>query len=258
MRNIYGFTNENISSFSSLYNFDNAKVLSVLGSGDQYFASLLYGAKEIDLYDINKDAWNFFVLKYYGISILEYDDFFNYFVLNKLNNKKYFDYLVRFLPNDVRNRLYFLYDKYSGLSNYLTPDIVSINYNDGHVIPYFEKSEYYRLQEIISSKSLPDFYLENFRNLAFNFSENNKYDIILASNIFYWLYLDEEEEKVGEYKSLLEKFDCPVIQALYSWSLPNDLEKVFLENGFSINSVSSAKSYQLSEDKVVSLCKKRK
>ena len=78
MRNIYGFTNENISSFSSLYDFDNAKVLSVLGSGDQYFASLLYGAKEVDLYDINKDAWNFFVLKYYGILTLEYDEFFYY------------------------------------------------------------------------------------------------------------------------------------------------------------------------------------
>ena len=127
MRNIYGFTNENISSFSSLYDFDNAKVLSVLGSGDQYFASLLYGAKEVDLYDINKDAWNFFVLKYYGILTLEYDEFFNYFVLNKLNNKKYFDYLVRFLPDDVRSRLCFLYDDYSGLSDYLTPDVSGIN-----------------------------------------------------------------------------------------------------------------------------------
>ena len=100
--------------------------------------------------------------------------------------------------------------------------------------------------------------LEEIENKLADLSSKNRYDIILASNIFYWLYLDEEEDKVEEYKNLLEKFDCPVIQALYSWSLPNDLEKVFLENGFSINSVSSAKSYQLSDDKVVSLCKKRK
>ena len=52
-------------------------------------------------------------------------------------------------------------------------------------------------------------------------------------------------------------FDCPVIQALYSWSLPNDLEKVFLENGFDIASVPSSKSFQLYDDKVISLRKKR-
>ena len=256
MRNIYGFTNENISSFSSLYDFDNAKVLSVLGSGDQYFASLLYGAKEVDLYDINKDAWNFFVLKYYGILTLEYDEFFNYFVLNKLNNKKYFDYLVRFLPDDVRSRLCFLYDDYSGLSDYLTPDVSGINYDYGRIIPYFEKDEYYRLQGILSSLNLPNFYWDNFINLS-DISSKNKYDIVLTSNVFYWLYLDEEEEKVEEYKSLLERFDCPVIQALYSCSLPNDLEKVFLENGFDIASVPSSKSFQLYDDKVVSLIKKR-
>ena len=256
MRNIYGFTNENISSFSSLYNFDNAKVLSVLGSGDQYFASLLYRAKEVDLYDINKDAWNFFVLKYYGISILEYDEFFNYFVLNKLNDKKYFDYLVKFLPDDVRNRLCFLYDDYSGLSNYLTPDISDINYDYGGIIPYFAKDEYYRLKLILGSRNLPNFYLKDFVNLTEITSKNN-YDILLSSNIFYWLYLDMEEEKVGEYKSLLETFDCLVIQALYSWALPRTLEDIFLDSGFNINSVSSAKSFQLYDDKVVTLKKTR-
>ena len=170
--------------------------------------------------------------------------------------QKYFDYLVRFLPDDVRSRLCFLYDDYSGLSDYLTPDVFRINYDYGRIIPYFEKDEYYRLRGILSSLNLPNFYWDNFINLS-DISSKNKYDIVLASNVFYWLYLDEEEEKVEEYKSLLERFDCPVIQALYSWSLPNDLEKVFLENGFDIASVPSSKSFQLYDDKVVSLIKKR-
>lgn len=256
MGNIYGFTNENVSSFSSLYDFDNTKVLSVLGSGDQYFASLLNGAREIDLYDINKDAWNFFILKYYGIMMLNYEEFFDFFVLKKLNDKRYFEYLLSYLPRGVGSRLDNLYKRYSGLSDYLTPDVSSINYNDGHVIPYFNMDEYYRLQSILESKDLPKFYLEDFVNLPDRLSQS-RYDIVLTSNIFYWLYLDEEEEKVGEYKILLERFDCPVIQALYSWSLPNDLEKVFLENGFDISSVPSSKSFQLYDDKVVSLIKKR-
>ena len=138
----------------------------------------------------------------------------------------------------------------------MTPDVSSINYNDGHVIPYFNMDEYYRLQSILESKDLPKFYLEDFVNLPDRLSQS-RYDIVLTSNIFYWLYLDEEEEKVGEYKTLLERFDCPVIQALYSWSLPSNLENTFLENGFDIDSVSSSKSFQLYDDKVVSLIKKR-
>lgn len=69
MNYVYPFTNENVTSFESLYNFDNARVLSVLGSGDQYFSSLLYGAKEVELYDISSRAWDYFILKYYGIMI---------------------------------------------------------------------------------------------------------------------------------------------------------------------------------------------
>lgn len=256
MERVYGFTNENVSSFSSLYNFSSAKVLSVLGSGDQYFASLLYGAREVDLYDVNEMAWDFFILKYYGIMLLNYEEFYDYFVIKKLNDEKHFEYLLSYLPRDVRMRLSDLYKRYFGLSDYLTPDIANIVYDDGHVIPYFEKCEYYRLQDILKSKNLPRFYLDNFINLP-NILPKSGYDIVLASNVFYWLYLDEEEKKVLEYKGILERFDCPEIQALYSWSLPDDLEKTFLESGFNIETVSPAKSFQLYDDKVVSLRKNK-
>ena len=43
---VYDFTNENVSCLNSLYHFDNSKVLSAVGSGDQYFASVLNGAKK--------------------------------------------------------------------------------------------------------------------------------------------------------------------------------------------------------------------
>ena len=50
MNRIYGFTNENVFSYQSLYNFSGADVLSVLGSGDQYFSSLLYGANCVEVF----------------------------------------------------------------------------------------------------------------------------------------------------------------------------------------------------------------
>ena len=141
MRNIYGFTNENITSFSALYDFNKAKVLSVLGSGDQYFASILYGALDVELYDVNERAWDFFLLKYYGISYFDYDHFFDFFVTKELNDRKSFDYLLGYLPENISNNLLSLYKTYSGLSECLTPDIANICYDDGHIIPSYQNKE---------------------------------------------------------------------------------------------------------------------
>ena len=40
MQKIYDFTNENVSAYKDLFDFSNARVLTVLGSGDQYFTYL--------------------------------------------------------------------------------------------------------------------------------------------------------------------------------------------------------------------------
>ena len=45
MNKLYRFSNENLTSYQDLYDFKNKKVLSVIGSGDQYFSSILYGAE---------------------------------------------------------------------------------------------------------------------------------------------------------------------------------------------------------------------
>lgn len=61
---VYAFTNENLTCLKDLYDFKDKKVLTVLGSGDQYFSSVLFGAKEVDVYDIEPKAWDYFVLKF--------------------------------------------------------------------------------------------------------------------------------------------------------------------------------------------------
>ena len=68
-------TNENVASFKQLYNFDMANVLTVLGSGDQYFTSLLNGASEVSVFDVNYTAWLFFRIKFKAIRVLDYNDF---------------------------------------------------------------------------------------------------------------------------------------------------------------------------------------
>jgi hypothetical protein len=62
---VYAFSNENIAAYADVYDFNDKRVLSVLGSGDHYFTSVLNGAKDVDVYDINECTWEYFVFKYY-------------------------------------------------------------------------------------------------------------------------------------------------------------------------------------------------
>ena len=255
MKNIYPFTNENLSSYQNLYNFDNATVLSVLGSGDQYFSSLLYGAKEIELYDCNFSTWDFFLLKYYGILTLNYEAFYDFFVRKQLDDLNQFYKLLTYLPQDTAKRLTNLQKKYQKLSHVLYLDMIDDKYHSGRVIPYFDEQEYYRLQTILRNEKIPKFYLSHLQSLPYML-ENNCYDIILTSNIFDWLYSELAENSIEEYKTLLNKFNYQEIQALYCWSLSESLQEKFENHNFEIQTVPSIKSLSLSKDSVISLRKK--
>ncbi len=250
MGKIYNFTNENTTSFESLYDFHNARVLTVLSSGDQYFSSALYGAKSIDVYDVNKDSWDYFVLKFYGFRELTYEEFYDYFCVKRMDDINCFGRLCRFLPRDVRDRLTCTYINYNGLSPMINCD--SGTRYDARLIPYFDKENYYKLQELLRSMDLPTFYHENLVNLP-EILLDKKYDIALTSNIFYSIYLHNEKEKIPDYKKLLERFDCPQIQAMYSWLLDSDMRDAFLCNGFRVDDVNPAPMYGFCEDSVISL-----
>lgn len=255
IKRVYPFTNENISSYKDLYHFDNAKVLSVLGSGDQYFASLLYGAKEIELFDCNFLAWDFFVLKYYAILILNYEEFYDFFVIQRLNDLKYFRKLLPYLPSDVAKRLSKIQLEKGSLSRCLYLDVIDNKYNNGDAIPYFAKEKYYQLKTILTNQNLPTFYRTYLQSLPF-VVEKNTYDIILTSNIFDWLYADIEEQCVKEYKELLTKFNYGEIQALYRWKTSEILKQELEQHGFEITTVPSCNKIYMSKESVVSLRKR--
>lgn len=252
-RKVYRFTNENVASFNELYNFDNAKVLSVLGSGDQYFASLLNGASDIELFDINNLAWDYFVLKYYGIKILSYEEFINYFVVNKLDDYEYFGKLKKYLPFSIFNKLEHLYSKNGKLSWIFEYDPL-VCYGDYKIIPYFEKDNYYKLQSILQNRELPTFYLRNFSDLSIVLGDKG-YDIILASNIFYSLYLSNEIDNVHFFKNILNGYNYSEFQAIYCWWLNDDMRDKFLENNFEITPVRTSRSLKFTDDYVISLRK---
>ena len=84
MEKVYSFTNENVSSYSDIYNMNGANMLTILGSGDQYFTAILNGAKNVELIDINVISWYYFVLKFTSIKYLSYEELIIMLCMQKL------------------------------------------------------------------------------------------------------------------------------------------------------------------------------
>ncbi|MEG0794369.1 MAG: DUF3419 family protein [Bacilli bacterium] len=232
---VYGFTNENVSSFKDLYDFDNADVLTVLGSGDQYFTSILNGAKNVDVYDINRCAWFHFVLKFMAIRVLSFYDFYDFFVNKKMDNMDTYVKISRYLPNDVRTffkELIKTNRKFSSIimSRYIGNGL--LDFENGRIIPYFDETNYYKLQEKLRNIELPKIFFYGVEDLPDVI--NKKYDIMLLSNVFHYLSLDEMQ-----YREFLEKFPVDTFQALYTWELYNGSDKRFINAGFTMDLVDS-------------------
>lgn len=217
---VYPFTNENVSSYKKLFDFEDKDVLSVIGSGDQYFASLLYGAKSVDLFDINLMAAYYFALKFAGIKTLSYEEFIEFFVKeNYIVNRQTYNRLRSSLPTDVRKYFDKFFQENKDLKDFTFRTSINskkINYYTGRVVPYFEKNEYYRLKHILKDQSLPKIYIMNLLDL-YKYLDK-KYDIMLFSNILLYLKMNDTEYteflKENYYPHLNEN---GVIQAYYDW-----------------------------------------
>jgi len=255
MEKVYAFTNENITSYDSLYNFSVAKVLTVLGSGDQYFSSLLFGASDVELYDINPLTWNYFILKFYSILTLSYDEFYDYFVTKKLDDVNYFNKVKPYLPTSTANKLSNIYRQHQLSSFVKYIDIATLEHGSDINVPYFDKAKYYQLQALLRKRNLPTFYNTNLLKLPEQVS-NKEYDIMMTSNILYWIPLGTDVSRIEEYKALLNRFNCTDIQALYTACLSERRREKFEEYGFDIEPVSTAKRMKNFDDYVVSLRKK--
>ncbi len=238
---VYSFTNENLSSYSSLYDFKGKNVLSVLGSGDQYFSSILYGAKDVLLFDNNATTLYYFYLKYYSIKVLSYQEFIDFFVNYNLDFKDGYNKVKKMLPNEVR----MFFDKVisnKGLSSLILPKIIINKKEDylcGRVIPYLDKVNYYKLQDLLNNRNFPKVLVASLENLYENL--DLEYDLMLFSNIYMYLSMG-----IKEYKNFLENYKYYLsnggkIQAQYSW---NNICDEFLDNGFRCDLVDAA-NYEL-------------
>lgn len=250
MEKIYSFTNEFVRAYPEMYDFNDAKVLSVLGSGDQYFTAILSGAKEVEVIDVNIISWYHFVLKYTAIKLLSYEDFCDYFITNKTNDTKVYAHIRNYLPDDVRiffDRLIRLRIKFSNIR--LRSNIFSLFTLIDYVryIPYLEKNNYYKLQWLLNNRKLPTFYNKSFVDL-----EKASYDVMLLSNIYHWIDITPEE-----FIKLIDGFDVSEVQALYTWKISYDFEK-FKNLGFDVISVPPVNRNEFSQENYVLTYKRSK
>lgn len=187
IENAYLFTNEMINGY--MPDLSGQDILSVAGSGDQYFNALLNNGNHVDLFDINYISKFIIYLKKAGFENLDYDVFCIFFGLYNIHH--IFDYdIYKSFSNAINeeaqiywNYLYAL-TRYRGYSIYES-DIVS-NYHDHteRIIKsnnYFKEEDFLRLKKILSG--IPD--------ISFTHTDINdlpsllrkKYDSIFLSNI---------------------------------------------------------------------------
>ena len=228
---VYPFTNENLTSFQSFIDFNGKNVLSVIGSTDQYFSFLLYNAKNVDLFDINPNSEHYFLLKFYSIFLLTYEEFIDFFVSSKLDNMSIYNKVRYYLP--LKTKTYF--DNYIKSGKKLSDLIFTvslnsnpINYSTNRVIPYFDKDSYYILQSMLRNIEMPKIYICSLEKLYKELKDI--YDIIVLSNIYLLMNMSVKQYRkfLDSYLSLLNSNG--IIEAYYSWN--NIDEKEFIDSGF--------------------------
>ena len=224
---IYPFTNENLFEYYNK-NLENKRVISVTSSGDHILNALIYGAKDIDAFDINPLAKYFSELKIAAIKALSYDEFLmffyskniftNIFFLNKKiynkvkeyltqNNRLFWDYIfTNYNINKVKNSFLFS-DDYLKINN-----LIKAN-------KYLEKENFLKLKYILLDKKIT-YYDINLNNLHLL---HKKYDIIILSNI---LASIDDINKLKKYRDILKTISSDnnivILCYLYSDILANE------------------------------------
>ena len=111
-KRFYPFTNENIKEMHNYLDFRDKDILTVCGSGDLILNMILWGAKRIDTFDINRDCIWYYELKKAGILGLERKEFIEFFCFEdypvpyqynkKAFSKKMYNKLVPFLKSEAK------------------------------------------------------------------------------------------------------------------------------------------------------------
>lgn len=188
---VYFSTNEILDDIFSYIDVKGKNVLSVIGSGDQAFYFYNRGAKNVDLFDINKLAFYYYYLRVWTMKYLNrsypYRNFGTRYIRDLLflvtpssdDEKKAYDYWKKFVDIfNVKCSDFMLISSFLDLDDHL--------YDDSGLFGKIEKFK-------------PNFYNIDLTKKA---DIKSKYDIIYTSNIHEYI---EDDSSFKIYRDNLSK-----------------------------------------------------
>lgn len=209
---IYAFTNENIKGYFNKLNMEQNDILTVAGSGDHIFESLLRTPKSIKAFDINRLTKYYIGLKETAIRTLELNEFITFFC----RDKNYYDVFNEQIYKKIRANLQeqeiifwdYLYSRFPGqtlrTSNLFHDTEESYKFLK-HSLYYFQSQYYNKLKEILikQREENRDVDIEIFDITKKQIPLNNKFDIILLSNIADYLEEFYDKNHLENFKNLI-------------------------------------------------------
>lgn len=224
--NIYPFTTENIAGYIDEFNLSNKSLLTVGSSADQILNAILYGCKNITLFDINPYVKFYYYLKVACILTLNMEEYLkflrycNYPEIFKTNphslNGKIFNKIKSTLFNLNYEAYIFwdeLFSKFSPLDirkNLFSDDedrtSVIININ-----PYLKNVKAYKVLRKKLEEIEPQFIIANLLKAKIN----GFFDNIWLSNIAKYLSVSEIKILVNNAYKTLKPNGMMLISYLY-------------------------------------------
>ena len=189
---VYNMTNEQLDLYFKYFPIKDGNVLTVLGSGDHVLQSACCGAKSIYAFDYNPLALYMAKLKIKSLSILERNEFLNYFY--NTDYKRYFDvnYYKKVRDYLDRDTAKFWDSLYREFNNYEITDNL-INNGDSYINRsedgFLNRDKYYLTKnnlENIDIKYLCSDVFDILDKLPFDI----KFNAVFLSNIFDWMNLN--------------------------------------------------------------------
>lgn len=182
---VYLFTNENIhGTLKTAGDISGKKILTVGASGDHVFESYLLGAGDVHTFDINSNQKNVIELKNHMIRGLPYANFMDFF-FDKKNffNQKILISIKSNFSDDLRTFL----KKCNGLDkrkNFKYRAAYTSEYNIKR-LQYIANENNYNIVRDRLPERIPFKHCDIAKSV---YSITEKYDLILLSNIFSYLY----------------------------------------------------------------------
>ncbi len=248
---IYAFTNEKANNEIYKETLENKeKILTIIGSGDQIFNSILLGSKDITATDISNFTVYYFNLKLAAIKTLTYEEYLEFFNIKsrKCFSKELYD---KIFPNLDRESAFFwsvLFNSYKTSkirkSDFFMPAKVKDYIKNN---PYLSSSENYK--KLKSKINDVDISITIGNIFALIGTLRDGYDLINASNIM-------DYHHGSEYLFFLEQCDVKENGIILGYSMARGINADNLERAYT-NGIVLSEGHQLDKKHKLVLTRKR-